>query len=86
MRGRRWHPSQQITELPGGGMRVSFHLDKLEEIEQWVLSWGAHATVVRPQALADRLLATSQFVVSKYQSGLTTERSGRQQEFRFKRH
>lgn len=52
MRRRRWHASQQVTDLPGGEIRVAFRLDNLEEIEPWVLSWGAHATVVCPKALS----------------------------------
>ena len=27
MRGRRWHASQQLSELPGGEMRIVFHLE-----------------------------------------------------------
>lgn len=66
LRNRRWHASQQVVELPGGAMRVSFHLDNLEEVEQWVLSWGTHATVVRPKALVDRVQATAQGIVQRY--------------------
>ena len=39
-RSRHWHPSQQVVDLPGGAMRVTFYLDNLEEVEPWVLSWG----------------------------------------------
>jgi len=66
LRGRRWHGSQQVTELPGGEIRMSFRLDSLEEIEPWVLSWGAHATVIRPKALADRVSAAADAVRKKY--------------------
>ena len=44
-----------MTELPGGQMRLRLRLNSLEEAERWVLSWGVHATVVRPQALRDRI-------------------------------
>lgn len=66
MRGRRWHESQQVTDLPGGGMRISFRLNSLEEIQQWVMSWGAHAMVVRPQALADRVVASAVAIQKRY--------------------
>ncbi|MCX6886739.1 MAG: WYL domain-containing protein [Verrucomicrobia bacterium] len=65
-RNRRWHGSQKVTELPGGEMQVSFHLDNLEEVEQWVLSWGRHATVVKPKLLADRVLGSAQELVRRY--------------------
>jgi predicted DNA-binding transcriptional regulator YafY len=42
-------------------------LNSIEEAERWVLSWGAHATVVRPQALATRLLETAAALQSRYQ-------------------
>jgi hypothetical protein len=40
LRGRLWHSSQQVTELPGGGSRLRMRLSGLEEVERWVLSWG----------------------------------------------
>ena len=84
LRNRRWHPSQQVVELPDGAMRVSFQLDNLEEVEQWVLSWGIHATVVRPKALADRVQATARGIVNRYaESGTRQEPTG-QPEFRLK--
>ena len=55
VRGRRWHPSQELTELPRGMLRVRLRLNNLEEVERWVLSLGTHATVVRPEKLRERL-------------------------------
>jgi len=42
-------------------------LNSIEEAERWVLSWGTHATVVRPQALANRLRDTGKALQSRYQ-------------------
>lgn len=66
LRGRRWHASQQIQELPGGELRVTFLLDNLAEIEPWVLSWGAHATVIRPQQLAAAVTRTATALLERY--------------------
>lgn len=66
LRGRRWHPSQQWTELPGGGSHLQLRLSCLEEIEQWVLSWGTRATVVRPAVLADRIAYTAAELARRY--------------------
>jgi proteasome accessory factor B len=55
LRGRRWHWSQSVDELPGGQIRLRMRLNNVEEVERWVLSWGAHATVVAPQALVVRI-------------------------------
>ena len=51
VRERKWHPTQQIQELAGGGLRLTLRLSNLPEIERWALSWGAHATIIRPEAL-----------------------------------
>jgi len=55
LRGRRWHWSQSIDELPGGQIRMRMRLNNIEEVERWVLEWGVHATVIAPLLLADRI-------------------------------
>ena len=40
VRGRKWHESQEFTELPGGGSRLRMRLSGLEEMERSVLNWG----------------------------------------------
>jgi len=66
LRSRRWHPSQEIVEIPGSGMRFRVRLNSLEEVERWVLSWGTHATVVRPLILARRIEKTAAALREKY--------------------
>lgn len=66
VRRRQWHVTQEFTELPGGASRLRMRLSSLEEIEQWVLSWGTHATIVRPQELADRVAAIASEVAQRY--------------------
>lgn len=66
LRGRRWHPSQEVTEFPGVGLRMRLRLNNIEEIERWVLSWGEHATVVRPRMLSERLARTAQTLAQRY--------------------
>lgn len=68
VRGRRWHASQDITELPKGQMRLRLRLNSIEEAERWVLGWGTHATVVRPKALAERLRHTARDLLHRYDS------------------
>jgi proteasome accessory factor B len=67
IRGRKWHVSQEITELPRRQLRLRLRLNNIEEAERWVLSWGKHATVVRPQALANRLRDIGQAIQTRYQ-------------------
>jgi len=66
IRGRKWHASQEIMELPKRQLRLRLRLNSIEEAERWVLSWGQHATVVRPQTLADRLRETAKVLQLRY--------------------
>jgi predicted DNA-binding transcriptional regulator YafY len=66
IRGRRWHRSQELIELPGGGSRLRLRLNGLEEIERTILSWGTHATVLRPKALVERLGEIGNWLVRQY--------------------
>lgn len=66
LRGRRLHRSQLWTDLPGGGCHLQMRLSCLEEIEQWVLSWGTRATVLRPNALAERVAQTARELATRY--------------------
>jgi proteasome accessory factor B len=67
LRGRLWHSSQQVTELPGGESRMRMRLSGLEEIERWVLSWGAHATVIQPELLAERVGSIARALAGRYE-------------------
>jgi predicted DNA-binding transcriptional regulator YafY len=52
VREKKWHESQQLRELKGGGVELRLRLSSLVEIERWVLSWGGDATVAKPPQLA----------------------------------
>ena len=68
VRGRRWHSSQELTELPGRQIRLRLRLNSIEEAERWVLSWGMHATVVRPHTLAARICKTAAGLQERYEA------------------
>ena len=53
IREKRWHPSQQLRELPDGGVELRLKLSSLGEIQRWVLGWGGSATVKEPGELAE---------------------------------
>lgn len=60
VRERRWHPSQKLQELTQGGLEMTLHLNSLEEVEPWVLSWGGHAAVAHPRELKIRIRAAAE--------------------------
>jgi proteasome accessory factor B len=53
VREREWHDSEKLRELPAGGLELELRLGALEEIERWVLAWGAEAEVIEPRELRD---------------------------------
>jgi proteasome accessory factor B len=68
VRERKWHPTQQLQELADGRTRLTVRLAGLPEIERWVLSWGAHATVVRPETLRSSLRKTTAELAGRYEA------------------
>ncbi len=61
---RVWHTSQRIRELGDGVIELSIELASLEEIERWVLSWGAHAQVLEPPELKQRIRLAAEAVLA----------------------
>ncbi len=51
VRERLWHPSQKITELPGGAIQLAFRAGGPYEIRRWILGWGDAVEVISPEPL-----------------------------------
>mgnify|MGYP001627219939 CR=1 FL=1 len=51
IRERSWHPSQEIEELPDGGLILRFFTGGLDEVKRWVMGYGSHAEVLAPESL-----------------------------------
>jgi predicted DNA-binding transcriptional regulator YafY len=56
-RDRLWHPSQQLTRLRGGRLRMMLQVADTRELLGWILSFGRGVKVVRPVELRDRVRA-----------------------------
>lgn len=63
---RHWHPSQKIKQLKNQEIDLTLDLGGLEEIERWVLSWGAHARVLEPPALIAQLRSAARQIAESY--------------------
>lgn len=70
LRERRWHSSQRVIPVPGGGAFMHLRLSGLEEVERWVLAWGNHATVIEPVALVERIGRTARDLMERYRGFL----------------
>ena len=66
LQGRQWHSSQKVTPVPGGGSHMQLRLSALEEVERWILSWGAHASVIGPAELRTRVGRTGAALAQRY--------------------
>ena len=51
----RWHPTQQVQRLQDGGVRVTLRVRLCREVETWALAFGEFATVIRPDALREKV-------------------------------
>ena len=51
VREKKWHETQQLRELKGGGVELRMKLSSLMEVQRWVLSWGGDAKVLKPREL-----------------------------------
>ncbi|MHB8110480.1 MAG: helix-turn-helix transcriptional regulator, partial [Syntrophorhabdaceae bacterium] len=50
---KTWHSSQQVTDLPDGGIEVIFTVKGTLGIRNWIYQWIPHVEVVAPQELRD---------------------------------
>lgn len=66
VREREWHESQELVDLPKGGVELRIRLGALPEVERWVLGWGPAAEVIGPAELRHRVAAASAAVAKMY--------------------
>ena len=66
VRERAWHPSQRITDRPGGAVDVTLELGSLFEVERWILGWGEHAEVLAPAELRRRVAHAARALAARY--------------------
>jgi proteasome accessory factor B len=57
VRESKWHPSQQIDELPGGAVELTLAVASMMELGRWVRSWGDKVEVIEPDSLRQELRA-----------------------------
>ena len=55
VRTRRVHPSQELTPLAGGGVRMMMMIGDLTELATWILGFGETARVIEPPDLVERV-------------------------------
>jgi proteasome accessory factor B len=68
VRERMWHPSQKLTELPGGGVQLEFRAGGPYELRRWILGWGDAVEVVAPDELRHEIQKILTAAVDIYQN------------------
>jgi predicted DNA-binding transcriptional regulator YafY len=66
IREKRWHISQELRELPGGGVELSLRVASLVELERWVMSWSEHVEAIAPPSLRERIRNLSRSLASRH--------------------
>ena len=64
IREKKWHNSQSLVELPGGGVEMHLKLGSLQEVQRWVLGWGGAARVLAPPQLVASVRAAAERLLS----------------------
>ena len=52
VRAREWHPSQSLTPIDDGAVRMTLDVCLDQALKSWILSFGPFAKVVAPESLA----------------------------------
>ena len=69
VRDRRYHPTQELEDLPDGGLILRMRTAAFYEVLHWVLSFGEHAEVLQPEHLRAAVADTARRMVAIYSKG-----------------
>ena len=63
---RTWSPGQEIAQLSGGKIRLTFTTSSRPELVSWILSFGAEAKVLAPEWLVAEVSSVIREMAGKY--------------------
>ena len=66
MRERQAHPSQQIEDLPDGGLILTLWVAGRAEVARWILAYGGEAEALEPEELRQEVAAQAKKMASIY--------------------
>lgn len=66
IRGREFHPSQQVEEHADGSLTVRFSSGAIDEVRRWIMSFGRHAKAILPESLAADIATEAVAVAQLY--------------------
>jgi predicted DNA-binding transcriptional regulator YafY len=66
IREKKWHESQKIEDHENGGITLEAEVAGLQDVRNWVLSWGRQAVVLEPEELRDELSEEAAAMLGMY--------------------
>jgi len=66
IREKKWHESQELRELPDGGVELRMKLSSLAEVERWILGWAGNARVLHPPELAQSIRQSARNILGRF--------------------
>jgi predicted DNA-binding transcriptional regulator YafY len=66
VRTRKAHPTQKLSPIAGGGVRLTMTVGNLNQVVSWVLEWGPRAKVIEPPELVARVRDELRLALEKY--------------------
>jgi predicted DNA-binding transcriptional regulator YafY len=68
VRSRIWHDSQELADLPDGGIRMTLFVSNDWALRSWLLGFGSAARVVSPVSLATSIADECRHTLEAYTS------------------
>jgi predicted DNA-binding transcriptional regulator YafY len=68
VRSRIWHDSQELADLPDGGIRMTLFVSNDWALRSWLLGFGSAARVLSPAALASAIAEECRHTLDLYTS------------------
>ncbi len=66
VRETTWHRSQELTDLPDGGVELTVRVNGIIEIRPWILSWGDQVEVLEPPELREAVATAARGLAGRY--------------------
>ena len=66
LKDKNWHPSQEISLLKDGRMKMTLTVADTDELLGWILSFGSQVRVVGPESLSLKIKEEAQNILGSY--------------------
>jgi predicted DNA-binding transcriptional regulator YafY len=66
IRERQWHGTAKLEPQPDGSLILRLHTSGLGEVKRWLMQYGSHAVVMKPEGLRQEVAEEAQRMVTAY--------------------